>query len=303
MRGFLYAAAGCLFISFNYTLGKYALSRDAGGYVGFNPATFGFLWLSAAALYLLVFLAVTRRVREVVVPRAQVRWVWAIGLLGGVEQIMVWEALARLDPAFSAFLWRFTPALLVLGAVVFLGERLRGFEVLAMLVMLGGGALSMLGRWEAVEAVGVLCVAGSAVTVAAERLVMKRTVGAVRPLVLNFYRAGVGAVILAGWMLLTGAARFHVAAGYWGALLLGALLGATISQVLTIRSFQYWDLSKSSMVLMAQPLLVLPVSYLALGLYPAPQRLLGGVVILAGGAWLIWMHGRRRLHSRAEGVP
>ncbi|MFW6158170.1 MAG: DMT family transporter [Planctomycetota bacterium] len=268
------------------------MSRAGDEYLGFNPATFGFLWLSAAAVYLFVLLAVTGRVGEIALPAGARRGVWAVGALAGIEQVMVWEALARLDPAFSAFLWRFVPALLIVGGVIILHERLGGFEVAAMAVMLAGGALGVFGEWEVVEVIGVLCVAGSAVVVAAERLVMKVTVRRVPPLVLNFYRASFGALILAAWMLLTGAARFDVAPGYWRAVLLGAFLGATASQVMIIKSFQYWDLSKSSMVMMTQPLLVLPVSYVALGMLPGPQKLAGGLVILAGGLWLMWMHAR-----------
>ncbi|MFO7900633.1 MAG: DMT family transporter [Planctomycetota bacterium] len=304
LRGFLYAAAGCILVSFNYTLGKYGMSRAGGKYVGFNPATFGFLWLSAAAVYLFVLLAAAGRAGEIALPAGARRGTWSVGVLAGIEQVMVWEALARLDPAFSAFLWRFVPALLIVGGVVVLHERLRGFEVAAIVVMLAGGALSVFGRWEVVEAIGVLCVAGSAVVVAAERLVMKVTVRRVRPLVLNFYRASLGALILAAWILLTGAARFDVAPGYWRAVLVGALLGATASQVMIIKSFQYWDLSKSSMVMMTQPLIVLPVSYVALGMHPRPQRLAGGLVILAGGLWLIWMHARSSpAHGRAGPTP
>jgi drug/metabolite transporter (DMT)-like permease len=64
----------------------------------------------------------------------------------------------------------------------------------------------------------------------------------------------------------------------------------------TFSAFQHWSLSRATMVSMIQPPLVLAMAMVFLRKTPAPQELLGGMLILAGAAGLVWIHffaGRR----------
>jgi drug/metabolite transporter (DMT)-like permease len=207
--------------------------------------------------------------------------------------VLAWTGLSYLDPTFASFLWRFFPVVTILCGVLFLKERLFKQEVLAMAVMLIGSLLSVTGRWEMVG-IGVLLTifAGCAATL--QLVIAKSQVHQVHPNVIVAYRVGIGAIAIALWTLVTHSASFSVAPRYWAVTLLGAFLGPCASFLLTFRAYQYWTLSQSTIVLTAQPLLVLPLAYMFLGSLPAPRELMGGSVILAGAFWLAFIQRARR---------
>ena len=101
---------------------------------------------------------------------------------------------------------------------------------------------------------------------------------------------GIGAVLIACWVFATGTADFAVEMRYWYVTLLGAFLGPCASFLFTFRSYRYWHLSQSTIVLTAQPLLVLPLAYAFLGTLPTTKELVGGCIILAGAFWLAFIH-------------
>jgi drug/metabolite transporter (DMT)-like permease len=118
--------------------------------------------------------------------------------------------------------------------------------------------------------------------------------------VLVFYRLAIAAVVVAAWTLITGKADFRVAMPFWGATLVGALLGPCASFLFTFKSYRYWELSRAAIVRTAQPLFVLPMAYFAFGAIPRGRVLLGGFLILGGAFWLGWIHlsATRKLRER-----
>jgi len=77
---------------------------------------------------------------------------------------------------------------------------------------------------------------------------------------------------------------------HWTALLIGALLGPCLSVTLTFASYRYWEMTRTAMVLTLQPLAVFPMAYLMFHDIPGEWKLGGGMVILAGGLWLVALH-------------
>jgi drug/metabolite transporter (DMT)-like permease len=213
----------------------------------------------------------------------------ALGAATAVGMILAWKGLARLDPTFASFLWRFFPALTIVSGVLILKEGLSKKEAFAMAIMLLGGVWSVTGRWQTIGSGVTLtilaCFAGTA-----QLLIAKSIIYQVHPNVLVAYRVGIGAALITCWVLATGTANFAVEVRYWYVTLLGAFLGPCASFLLTFRSYRYWTLSQSTMILTAQPLLVLPLAYAFLGTLPAARELVGGSVILAGGFWLAYIH-------------
>ncbi|MFO7900244.1 MAG: DMT family transporter, partial [Planctomycetota bacterium] len=205
-------------------------------------------------------------------------------------------------PAFASFLQRFVPVFTILAGVIVLGERLYRFEVAAVLVMVAGGALSTIAEWRIV-AVGVGLAMVSYLIVSAQRLIIKLSVREVEPMVVNFWRTFGGVVSLGLIAGLTGRLDFAVGAARWRALLFGAFIGPCLGVFLLVASYRHWELSRSTLVMMAQPLITFPLAYLFLGTVPSRWQLAGGVVILAGAFWLVRAHGRRhRLNSAPESV-
>ena len=289
LRGFVYALIAAIVMSASVVLGKFSMQEDG----GFNPATFALLWIGSGAAYCLVYFAVTGRLGMLRIPRRSVWMVIGISAITGINQYVGWTGVSLLDPSFAAFLNRAAPVFIVLGCVLFLGERLRRAEVAAFVVILAGGCISAIKGWHNTDTrAGMICIFVACLVVGAQRVLIKICVGRVQPMSVNFYRALGGAVSVGTLGLLSGAVEFSADRSHWAAALIGGLTGPCIGVGLLYTSYRFWDLSKSTMLMMIQPLLVLPVAYLFLGMAPNRWQFAGGMVILAGGVWLVWAHRR-----------
>jgi drug/metabolite transporter (DMT)-like permease len=281
-RGFLYALAGTALLSTNFVTAKYALQ-------GFNPPTFALLWTIAASFYSFLIVLATGGWKHFILPKPSVLPVILIGVGTGIGMLFGWEALARLDPSFTAFLSRFRPVLIIILSSLVLRERLSFKELIPIGVMLIGCVGSAVGRWEVVGT-GILLASMAIFMASVQQVIAKIAVSRAHPTIMVFYRVFIAALIIGTWNLLTGRADFDVPTSHWLVLALGALLGPTLSFHLMYRSYRYWDLSRSSMVLITQPLFVLPLAYVFLDLFPARRELLGGGLIFLGALWLAWIH-------------
>lgn len=282
LKGFLYSLAGTFFVSTNFVTAKYALN-------GFNVETFSLVWTSAAAVYAFVIVLFSGHSRQMAIPSHAVSKTALLGLATGVGMILSWAGLARLDPSFAAFLWRFGPVLIIVLSALLLGEKLLAKELGPIAIMVLGGCLSAIGRWDIVGT-GIILTLFACCAFAVQMLMAKMVVANIHPNVLVFYRVGIGALIIALWTFVTGKVDFNVAASYWLVTFLGAFLGPCLSFLLTFRSYRHWDLSRSTIVRTAEPLFVLPLAYLFLKKFPTENELLGGCMILAGALWFAWIH-------------
>ncbi len=274
-------------MSTNFVTAKYGLQ-------GFNPETFSLVWTSAATFYSFIVIVLAGHLKNLVIPLHTIKNIILLGLATGVGMILGWAGLSLLDPSFASFLWRFGPVLTIVLSVIILHEKIKGKEIIPIAIMISGGVLSTVGRWHIVGA-GVVLTLLACCAVSVQMLIAKMKVVEIHPNVLVFYRVGLAALCITIWTFLTGRANFNVASPYWGSTLLGAFLGPCASFLLTFRSYRYWDLSRSSMVLTAQPLLVLPMAYIAFGRIPIGRELIGGFVILVGAFWLVWSHRTQKI--------
>jgi drug/metabolite transporter (DMT)-like permease len=297
VKGFTLALAGAALQSLNYVTAKYGLE-------GFHYVTFSLVWTASAAFYALMIVLATGRGRELALPRPALLCVVLMGLATGVGMLSGWAALDRLDPSFTAFLWRFTPVLAILGGALMLRERLSAGEIVASAVMVLGACVSTIGRWNIVG-VGVLLALLSSCCVAAQMLLAKAKVTEVHPDVLTFYRVGIGALAIvvyaAVYAVPSGQVSFAVAKPYWIVTVVGAFLGPCLSYNLTFRSYSHWELARTSMVRTSQPLFVVPLAYVFLGKLPAGREWAGGLVILAAAVWMAWM--QLRGSGQGAGAP
>lgn len=294
-RGFWLSLGGVALVSTNFVTAKYALG-------GFNPETFSLLWCAAAAFYAFVLTALSAGRTAFRVPRGAWGAMALLGFATAAGMIWGWAGLALLDPSFSAFIWRFAPVLTVLLGAAALGERMRATEIAPFAVMILGGAWSAWGRWEAVGK-GVVYTLLACAVASVQMVVAKRKARAVHPNMLVFCRVGLSVPLLAAWLAATGRADFDVPRRFWAALLLGAFLGPCASFLLTFRSLRYWSLSRTTVVQSVQPMIVLPLAALVLGELPTRREFAGGLLILAGSVWFVWLHLFGRRAREAAGLP
>ncbi|KPJ72307.1 hypothetical protein AMJ52_06755 [candidate division TA06 bacterium DG_78] len=290
MKGFFYALAGTFFVSTNYITAKYALQ-------GFNPETFSLIWTATAAVYSYIIILITGKRRLLTIPARTIGKTIVLGIATGIGMILSWAGLARLDPSFTAFLWRFAPVLIIMFSALFLGERLSIIELGPIIIMILGGVLSAIGRWDVVGTGIILSLLGCC-AFAIQMLMAKMVVDDIHPNILVFYRVGIGVCVIALWTFLTGKADFDVKTSYWLVTFLGAFLGPCFSFLLTFQSYRIWDLSRSTIVRTTQPLFVLPLAYLILNKLPTKKELFGGLIILVGSFWFAWIHFIQRKQKK-----
>ena len=295
--GLIYAVAGAAVVSTNFITGKYGLGgKDVSA--GFNSGTFSLVWCTAAAVYCFIACA-SRGRRNLALPLRLVLPMVLLGAFTGIGMLVGWEGLKLLNESFASFLYRFGPVFAILVGAIVLKEKLSALEIVCLMIMVAGGCLATIGQWKVVGT-GVVLVMLSCAAAAVQHLIAKVYSRAIGTSTLVFYRASIGALTVALWLMVRGGADFDVPARYWAVTLLGALLGPCIGYLLTWRAFRYWDLARSGIVWTAQPLFVLPMAWLAFGRLAQPQELAGGAVILAGAAVLAWVHLR---HATRGPVP
>jgi len=281
--GFWYALAGCFSVSTNFVTAKHALA-------GFDVITFSFLWPTWAAAWTLGLILVKGQGRELKLPRRAVGQVTVMGVATGAGMLLGWAGLARLDPTFQAFLWRFTPVLTLGLGFMFLKERFEARELVPVAIMIGGSFICVAGRWQAVGS-GTILTLLACLCVGLQMFLGKVNVGAVDPLILVFYRSALAAVVgLLAWLSVGSCCRADWS--HWLSLGLGSFLGPFLGYLLYFKSYQHWELSRSSVIQTVQPLFVFGLAYVFLGQVPHGREALGGLVILAGALWLSWLHNR-----------
>ncbi len=283
VKGLLYSSIGMLFLSGGLITAKYALG-------GFNFAMFSTVWCISAAIYAFLFVVFTGKARQIFqLSRPERANVVLLGVFTGVGMILGWAGLALLDPSFAAFLWRFLPVLTILAGMIWLDERLMLKELFPIIVMIAGGAISTIGRWHIVGT-GVILVLLSCVTAAVQMVIGKTQSTSIHPTILIFYRSVISAILVTAWTIATGKLDFSPAKNYWIVTIIGAFLGPVAGFWLTFQSYRFWDLTRSSIVLTVQPIIVLPLAYIFLRQLPATQGLVGGIIILIGALWLTYIH-------------
>ncbi|MCX5662978.1 MAG: DMT family transporter [Planctomycetota bacterium] len=284
VKGFTFAFMGMCLLSCNYVLAKIGLEA-------FNPETFAFFWMGLATVFGLGLLLARGQARQILVRRGQRRWMLAMGLANTACQLLMWQGLSRLDPSFASFLGRFQPVMTILLCVAAMNERIRPAEWLAIGVMIAGGAASSLEGTFRAEALGIVLILSSSFFGAVQWTIGKHLAGQVSSQVLNFYRVSLPAAVTLALALAAG--RFDVSradAWHWSAVAIGSFCGPFLSYVFMFRSGQFWNMSRSAIVMTLQPLVVIPMAYLLMHKVITGWKLGGGIVILAGGLCLAALH-------------
>lgn len=286
-RGFLFAGLGALLITTNFVTVKFALKR-------FNPETFTFLWTFSAAGYALLLLVIGGNVESIFLPVRRFWWMALIGVVNGAGALLTWKGLAYLDPTIASFLWRFQPIMTILLGVIFLRERFMLVELFLVGLMITGAFLSISPKWQSIST-GVVITLLACIINSVQMYLVKRKVSEYQPELIVFYRNAIGALIIAGWIFMTRTINIQVEGGfYWIIALVGSLFGEALSFTFLFKSFSYWDLSRTSVIRTAEPLLVLLWGYLVFRSLPGPREILGGLLILFGAVLFSLHHFFRK---------
>lgn len=285
IKGFLYSLAGVILVSTNFVTAKFGLA-------GFNPETFSLVWTGFATIYSILICLIFKESRKELLSPNHIRPLIALGIATGTTMLLAWNGLSLLDPVFASLMWRFFPVMTIIAGVLFLKERLTAQELIAMSIMLFGSIYSIKGRWNIVGK-GVILTLLAACSGTVQFLIAKSYSKKIDTNVMVAYRVGIAFLFILAWATVSNSINFHVPLRYWLVTMLGAFLGPCASFLFTFRSYRYWELSKSSILLTLQPIFVLPMAYIFLHTLPEKREIIGGVIILSGAFYLALIQARR----------
>lgn len=214
------------------------------------------------------------------------RWygLLAIAVVGGsVPFVLFFEGLARASSEHAAFLHKTLVVWVALLAVPLLGERLRSGHYAAIGLLLIGqavldGGLDGFG-WSS----GELLILAATWLWAVEVIVVKHLVHEVPPELLAVARMGLGAVLLVGWVALSGrwSALTSLGVAGWGwALLTGLLLAGYVST--WYRALRLAPATDVTAMLVLAVLVTSLLDAISDGALPASDLAWGGVLLVVG---------------------
>ena len=282
-RGFLFALLSAVSGAYLFIFSKHVLRFT-------NPETFCSLYYVFAAGYYLVWLAVSGGLRQARLPAGAVRVVLAIGLLESASVVALYTAVRMMDPTLVSFFNNSQTLAIILLSAVFLKERFNRVEAAGTVVALAGIFLISYRSAQPVV-VGMALTLASAGLFSCTVILVKKTLPALPPLVLAFYRGMTLMVILTAYTFATG--RYQPLGGE---LILptafGALFGPFLNILFYFHSLKHFDASKTSLVRASQPLFVLLNAAVFLQTVPGLKEIAGGLVIIGGLYILVVGHER-----------
>ncbi len=253
------------------------------------------------------FVAVAPEAHGIPASRRWVQWLGVayVGVIGGgLAFVLFFDGLAQSEPAPSAF-WRDTLVLWVaVLAVLFLRERLRWWNVMAIVLLFSGEIVVSGGVGQLAANRGELDVLTSSVLWAIEVVIARRLLRTRSPALLATVRMGIGAVALIVYLAADGslgqlgamnADQWHWA--LWTGLLLSAYVATWMSALARARAVDVTSVLASSA-------LITWLLQLLAGSTAISGNTLGLVLIGAGAALvLVETSSRSARQRRAVRAP
>jgi len=207
-----------------------------------------------------------------------------IGVIGGsVPFLLFFTGLAQASAPGAAFIHKTMFIWVALLAVPFLGERLGGFQVGAIALLLVGQLLLAPPRVEGAQlGSGETLIALATLLWSVEVILAKRLLASVPPLVIGAGRLGIGLIVLLAFVLLSGSAggvASVTATGWAWVTVTGVMLAAYVGTWMAALSRA--PASAVTSVLVLGAVITAGIQAVAAGASPAPAVLVGGLVLVA----------------------
>jgi drug/metabolite transporter (DMT)-like permease len=224
-----------------------------------------------------------------------------VGLIGGgLAFVLFFDGLAQSEPASAAF-WRDTLVVWVaLLAVAFLRERIRWWNLAAMVLLVAGEIILTGGVGRLTANRGEMLVVLSSMLWAVEVVVARRLLRFIAPATLSLVRMGLGAVTLLGYLASKGATHLlwslnanQMTWALWTGLLLSAYVATWMTALSRARALDVTS------VLVASALITWLLQLVAGTVTPAPSSL-GLLLIVVGAVLVVWAGGTRMVRSSSQ---
>lgn len=209
-----------------------------------------------------------------------------LGFLNGLANWLFFSSINLGDPTLVAFFSRSETVYSVLLGAWLLGERMRRYQWLGIVIALVGTGL-MTFQGGRVVLIVLLLTLTSNFFLALSTLVAKKYIDTVPPLILSTGRTLVMTIML-GMMGLMAEQLAWPSLESWLWIIGGAFFGPFLSYLLFYQSLRYLDLAKGAVIRATQPLFVAIYSLLLFGTLIDWPQFLGGVAMIAGVAVMLW---------------
>jgi drug/metabolite transporter (DMT)-like permease len=237
-------------------------------------------------------------------PRLVARQWLAIALLGATGVVMFnlcfMYGLARVPASRGSLIMALNPAITLLGAVLFLHERLTRNKVLGIVVALLGVAV-VLGHGNPADlfrgsvGVGEVVLFGCPIAWAAYTLIGKRMLTGISAIAVTTYAALTGTAMLAVLAALSGDLLPPVASlRAWSAIAFVGLFGTALAFVLYYEGVRTIGPARTSVFINLVPVAAIVLGVLLLSEPLEASMLAGGALVVAGVLLLNWSQAAPR---------
>ena len=271
-----------------------------------SPLQVGFWRFALAAPVLWLFSLLSHPNHRPFSPRARasIARTVAVGAFYGLTSVIAFHSLRYIPAAVFILLFYTFPIIVALLSRA-LGEHLPRIFWLALLLTLGGVALTAVAELRNVEQMGegalggVLLALGSAFFVALYFIVNQRILrgqGGVMRGVVWILTSAAGTLFLVAVLSGEGIGLDAVR-GAWGLLFLFGVIGTSFSVYTLNMGIQRLGAARASVVATSEPIFTLFFAWALLGEWLRPLQFFGGALILASVTLLTW----RQLRTNATG--
>ncbi|MBV1868595.1 MAG: DMT family transporter [Marinosulfonomonas sp.] len=234
--------------------------------------------------------------------------VWRGGI-GTCAMVLYFASLGMLPLPEVMAIGYAAPLMVVILAAIFLGEKVRGFRITAVVIGLVGVLVVLSPRLSAFGAVvderaqiGAMVVLASALFVAISQIVLRKIVDSEHTAAIVFYYSIISSLLALcsapfGWTM-PGAEVFLM-------LILAGLMGGA-GQIFLTSSYRHADVSVIAPFDYASMILALLIGYFVFDEVPTMVMLSGASLVISAGVFIIWREhklGLERAKQRKAATP
>jgi len=261
------------------------------GYEEYSVSTTAALWFLSASVYSFIIVLFTGNLGDLKKIKKDTKLLLIFGVLNFISILCSWTALTLLDAGIYAFLFQLSVLVVVFSGIFYLKERFNFKEGISGAVVVLGVLLLSFTKGS-VAYLGVILILVHSIGFALVNIIVKKHLKHISSPVLTFIRALMIGIAFLIFSVLTG--TFN-AALKWSLLYITvpSLFSAVLGTMFIIQAYKYMDMSKTQLILMSQPVIVLIASFFVFGEMFSPLQYFGGVLILGGLAALSFFHAKK----------
>lgn len=279
LKGVLLTFASAACISVTFLASKQAMQT-------LSPLAFTPIWFAVASLWGVGFYLLRHGPKFPAELVASIRPVLLLGFLNGTANLLLFTAINLGDPTLAAFFSRSETIYSVFLGALLLGERMRRYQWLGVVIAIVGAGLITF-RAGMVVWLMLLILLISNFFLSLSTLVAKKNIITVQPLILSTARTILMGVMIGSISLVAGQLAWpDFTAWLW--IIGGAFFGPFLSYLLFYKGLVYLNLAQGAVIRATQPIFVAIYGLILFGTLISLQQFVGGVMMIVGVGFMLW---------------